>query len=125
MSEQIGGVSWSSKDKTTKEDPEITTDSDPIDVLTHVNNLLNELLQSMKSNVDVKDDYFNNLKFDFKIETLLNTKFTPKKKPTDTTPNILRESYLKKLKTYLDDKENNNIFDKYKSLLLKYTEIEN
>ena len=103
-----------------QEQEQIDKNSDPIVVLTHVNNLLNELLQSMESVDNVNDDYFKNLKFEIEIKNL-KTKFTPENNPTDNTPNILKKDYLKKLNQYLLVEYKTNIFDIYKALLLKYS----
>jgi len=103
-----------------QEQEQIDANSDPIVVLTHVNNLLNKLLKSMESVDDVDDEYFKNLKFEIEIKNL-KTKFTPENNPTDNTPNILKKDYLKKLNQYLLVEYKTNIFDIYKALLLKYS----
>jgi len=115
MSEQTGG----GVKLFGKKEPEptlIETGSDPIVVLTRVNELLNGLLNSMSSKEEFNAEAFNKLKFEFTIDEL--TKLTPENNEDKDTPNILKTQYLIELNKYLDNP--NNIFDKYKLLLKKH-----
>lgn len=105
-----GAKLFSSGTKTKYQVEEISTDSDPLDILIHANQQLSNFLLSLKTSSNVSDFSEFNLK-------ITDAKTINKKLETQGDINILNKTYAQSLKNYLQNES--NILTQYKDLLIK------
>ena len=115
MTEGGGNLMSTFSGNKTQEVKQISTNSDPLDMLIHANQQLGKFLDSMKEPVN-KTPVFNN-EFNLKITENRTINDIIKKLETKGKINILNEAYSKNLRDYL--LKDDNILTQYNNLLLQ------
>ena len=115
MTEGGGNLMSTFSGNKTQEVKQISTNSDPLDMLIHANQQLGKFLDSMKEPVN-KTPVFNN-EFNLKITENRTINDIIKKLETKGKINILNEAYSKNPRDYL--LKDDNILTQYNNLLLQ------